>query len=129
MALLHHRAGTDTTRAKSLGVSTDCTERCNSAPTGDCGGELANTVYVVGSNRPAAVPAANRDYTLVGCYKDDMADRGLPRLLETDVAMTVEKCARLAQQAGFTVFGIQWAQSCYGGEQVESRSVVSDGFC
>lgn len=127
LLLLHCRAGNDATRAKSLGVSADCTERCTSAPTGDCGGTLANTVYAVGSSRPALAPAAARGFAFVGCFKDNIADRGLPRLLETDVGMTVERCARLAQKAGYTVFGVQWAQSCYAGESSKLRHRVHDG--
>lgn len=94
------RAGSDVARAKSLGASTACTASCHNAPTGDCGGTLASTVYVVGSNRPAAAPAANRGYTSVGCYADNIADRALPALLATDLGMTVDKCGALAQKAG-----------------------------
>jgi hypothetical protein len=94
------RAGNDTARAQSLGASTACTMVCHNAPVGDCGGNLANAVFVVGSNRPAAAPAANRGYTAVGCFRDNIADRALPRLLETDVGMTVDKCAAVARKEG-----------------------------
>lgn len=94
------RAGSDVTRAKSLGASTACTAGCHNTPTGDCGGTLATTVYVVGNNRPAPAPAANKGYTSVGCYADNIADRALPVLLLTDVGMTVDKCAGLAHAAG-----------------------------
>lgn len=94
------RAGNDVARAQSLGTSTACTMACHNAPTGDCGGNLANAVYVVGSNTPPAAPTASKGYTSVGCYKDNIADRALPRLLATDVGMTVDKCAALARKEG-----------------------------
>jgi hypothetical protein len=94
------RAGTDVARAKSLGASTACTMACHNAPTGECGGNLANSVYVVGSNRPPAAPAANKGYTAVGCYRDKIADRGLPDLLLVDVGITVDKCADWARKSG-----------------------------
>lgn len=100
------RAGTDIARAKSLGASTACTMACHNAPTGECGGNLANSVYVVGSNRPPAAPAANRFFTAVGCYRDNIADRGLSNLLASDVGMTVDKCAAMARKAG--AGGVHW---------------------
>lgn len=94
------RAGTDVARAKSLGASTACTMACHNAPTGECGGNLANAVYVVGSNRPPAAAAPNKGFTVVGCYRDNIADRGLTNLLASDVSMTVDKCAAMAKKAG-----------------------------
>jgi len=97
--LVHCRAGSDRARAISLGVSNGCSKTCYSGPTGDCGGELATTVYVVGNNKPVAAPAANKGYTAVGCFQDNIADRAMT-LLKTDQGMTVDKCAAMAQKAG-----------------------------
>lgn len=93
------RAGSDRARAISLGVSNGCSKACYSGPTGDCGGELATTVYVVGNNKPVAAPAANKGYTAMGCFQDNIADRAMT-LLKTDQGMTVDKCAAMAQKAG-----------------------------
>lgn len=94
------RAGNDVTRAISLGSSTACTKTCYSSPTGDCGGELASTVYVVGSNKPAVTSPASQGYSSLGCFKDNLADRAMPRLLKSDVRMTVDECAALAKAGG-----------------------------
>lgn len=116
-------AGTDIARAKSLGASAACTSGCYNAPAGDCGGTLASSVFVVGSNRPAsAAPALSlRDFTAVGCYSDNIADRALPTLLKTDVGMTVDVCAKLAKAAGGSGGGRWW----FGGADVGVGQSIS----
>ena len=108
------RAGDDTARAISLGRSAACTKSCYSGPTGDCGGELSTTVYVVGNNKPTAASAAtNKAYSSLGCYKDNIADRAMPKLLKSDVGMTVDKCAALAQKAGETWVRHSSSMGCF----------------
>lgn len=110
----NHRAGTDLVRATSLGKSSDCTKSCWSSPTGDCGGPLANTVYVQDSSSQAAAaaadvissPVSSVPVTSLGCYRDSIADKALPQLLATDAAMTVDKCANMALAAGQGGWGV-----------------------
>ena len=74
-------------------------------------------------------------YEEVGCFKDNKVDpRPLPELLADltdevdwfDTSKVIRKCARLASEKGYTVFGIQSFGHCRSGKDA-AQTYFSDG--
>ena len=74
-------------------------------------------------------------YEEVGCFKDNQVDpRPLPELLADltgevdwfDVSKVIRKCARLASEKGYTVFGLQLFGQCRSGKDA-AETYNSDG--
>ena len=65
-----------------------------------CGGSNSISIYTL------------PDFTKLGCYSDSW-DRMLPNLLQRSGFMTAAQCAKLAVDAGHTVFGIQNSVECW----------------
>lgn len=74
-------------------------------------------------------------YEALGCYKDNQVDpRPLPELLADltgevdwyDPSKVIKKCARLASEKGYTVFGIQSIGHCRSGKNA-AETYNSDG--
>jgi len=62
----------------------------------------------------------------LGCYYDNRDDRALPVhyanfrdwIVWTRMELTVNQCARVAQDAGYEYFAVQFYGECYGGKDV-----------
>lgn len=74
-------------------------------------------------------------YEEVGCFKDNQVDpRPLPELLADltgevdwyDLSKVIRKCARLASEKGYTVFGLQSFGYCRSGKDA-AETYISDG--
>lgn len=96
--------GSDMTRAKSLGASTDCRKACTGDSTRTCGNGWINQIYSVSATAPsntAAAPTCSTGacYSPLGCFKDCNAAfangtpgfRGLPTFLASAADMTPAK--------------------------------------
>ena len=94
------RASNNLTHATALGASEGCMSACRGQPTQSCGGPQALRVFTL------------PDFTQLGCFADTW-QRRLPHLLQTSGRMSAAKCARLAAEAGYTVFGIQDSKQCW----------------
>lgn len=94
------RGSNDLTYATALGTSTACTASCMGDASEKCGGSNALSIYTL------------PDFTKLGCYKDSW-DRMLPECLQTFGLMTPARCAQLAVDGGYTVFGLQNSVECW----------------
>lgn len=74
-------------------------------------------------------------YEVLGCYKDNQVDpRPLPELLADltgevdwyDPSKVIKKCAKLASDKGYTVFGLQSIGHCRSGKNA-AETYNSDG--
>lgn len=107
------RAGEDLKAAVGGPYINTCTSPCPGGNDGACGGPAAVSVFAVPS-LPAIRP--------VGCYWDDSSSypsRLLPVLLGRDNAMSIHRCARLAQKASLPLFGVEYGIECWGGTDMQ----------
>lgn len=69
----------------------------------------------------ASLEFLGKDYKHLGCYKEDYFNQALPKFL--DFVKTVEECAVLAENSGFTTFGVQlypmYGTECYSGSKAD----------
>lgn len=99
------RGTTDLKQTLSSGVATTCNKACTGGGA-DCGGWYVNNVYTL--NAPL-------EWTNQGCFKDD-SSRKLAVILGAGAlvsSMTIEKCSKLAFNAGYPVFGLQNGDTCW----------------
>ena len=69
-------------------------------------------------------------YYYVGCYADGLVSGGvpvLPTLLSTSAGMNTSVCAVLASAKGFSYFGMQGGNACYGGSNLAQAKVGRRG--
>ncbi|XP_020903053.1 uncharacterized protein LOC110241525 [Exaiptasia diaphana] len=89
---------------------------------------IVATSYVIGSKQA-------QKYTAIGCFRDlGKSPRPLPTLLADlrnsidwhNLNKTIDKCSQLADQRGFSVFGVQFYGECWSGKDAMT-SYSKDG--
>jgi hypothetical protein len=91
-------AGNDPTRAQSAG-------EIRLGPAGPCS-DSANAIYTFTLNT-----------AVEGCYRDSVAARALPALVNPpgDTTLTQTSCALRAAAAGYDLYGTQYNRECFAG--------------
>ncbi|OAA65943.1 legume lectin domain containing protein [Niveomyces insectorum RCEF 264] len=111
-----------------------CTMPCAGDPTELCGGGSRLNVYAQ-QGMPTGPPAVSVSadlggYVYAGCYAEPTAaGRALAdRSTSNSTAMTEAYCARFC--AGYTYFGVEYADQCFCGNQLSAGSArVDDAQC
>ncbi|KAK8257222.1 WSC domain-containing protein [Phyllosticta capitalensis] len=96
-----------------------------------CGSANRMSLFSNGPMVQAITPASPKtagDFSLIGCYSDIPANRGLSAKGTSVSSMTVENCASFC--AGYKYFGVEYSQECYCANTVGcSSSVSTSGNC
>jgi len=108
---------------------------CNQACTGDstevCGGPDALQLYKFTGTYPlgASVVAAASGWSSRGCYSDTVSSRTLQRSVDAG-SVTVESCVSACQSQSFTIAGLEYAQECWCGNEINSPGAsISQSAC
>jgi len=75
------------------------------------GGVWANTVYQIKGSKPP-----QKSYTSLGCWRD-RPSRAISRYFGY---FSVDKCAKLAKQLGYSVFGSQYGGQCFASHNAQN---------
>ncbi|KAK3311861.1 WSC domain-containing protein [Apodospora peruviana] len=111
---------------------TDCTMTCGGdGPNGQaCGGSKRLSLYGIGQNPPHSTPNRPADPPVtevlpLGCWTDtDGSGRALTGdEAKSTVYMSVLRCGYFCLSLGFKIFGVEFGQECYCGNQVASTTV------
>ncbi|KAJ3003735.1 UNVERIFIED_CONTAM: hypothetical protein HDU68_005531 [Siphonaria sp. JEL0065] len=95
-------------------ASTNCVKPCVGNEWQTCGGGNALSIYSASA------------YNFFGCFGDNVNNRLLSNLLGKGSWMTVESCAKLASEKGFTLFGVEYGDECWADSVYEYYPSSSD---
>ncbi|KIM19903.1 hypothetical protein M408DRAFT_170271 [Serendipita vermifera MAFF 305830] len=124
----------------SAGVGVPATDGCDMSCEGNaaqtCGsGNRLNLYSFTGTSNPAQIGTSNAvqipstgDWTLKGCYTDQVNARAIAVRQYVDGAMTVEKCTAKCLSLGYSLSGLEYANECYCSSAIgSSGSPTTDG--
>ncbi|KIM24144.1 hypothetical protein M408DRAFT_331913 [Serendipita vermifera MAFF 305830] len=105
----------------SAGVGVPATDGCDMSCEGNaaqtCGGGDRLNIYTQASNA-VQIPSTG-DWTLKGCYTDEVNARAISVRQYVDGAMTVEKCTAKCLSLGYSLSGLEYANPCEGAASTE----------
>jgi len=96
-----------------------CYMGCQGDPTELCGGSALFDLYNFTGTYPigaSVVPAAG-GWSSRGCYSDLVSSRTLERRVDAG-NVTVESCIPACQEESFTIAGLEYAQECWCGNEI-----------
>ncbi|KAN0133552.1 WSC domain containing protein [Lactarius tabidus] len=108
-----------------------CDMGCEGNPAELCGGPALLDLYNFTGTYPigaSVVPAAG-EWNSLGCYSDTVSSRTLERSVDAG-STTVESCVSACQSQMFTIAGLEYAQECWCGNEVNSPGApISQSSC
>ncbi|KAK4224485.1 WSC domain-containing protein [Podospora fimiseda] len=110
-----------------------CNVPCKGDPAEMCGGNLRLSLYGTEEVAPAVVPyphsPAVTAYSYVGCYSE--IDRTLPAKQGwSNTGMTIYTCGQFCKESGYLVFGLEYSEECWCGDEIDETSVdLGDEVC
>ncbi|KIM21987.1 hypothetical protein M408DRAFT_333113 [Serendipita vermifera MAFF 305830] len=116
----------------SAGVGVPATDGCDMACEGNaaqtCGsGDRLNIYLYTPTSNPVQIPSTG-DWSLKGCYTDQVSDRAIAVSQSVDGEMTVEKCTTKCFSLGYSLSGLEYANECYCSNVIgASGSPITDG--
>ncbi|KAK3986972.1 WSC domain-containing protein [Cladorrhinum sp. PSN332] len=110
----------------------ECSANCAGNPAEKCGGSLRLSLYGTDTAEPATIPyphsPAVSAYTYVGCYSE--IDRTLPAKQGWSLTgMTIDTCANFCRDSGHLIFGLEYSEECWCGDEIHEDSVDLGDVC
>ncbi|KAF8258450.1 WSC domain-containing protein [Lactarius quietus] len=109
----------------------NCDMACEGDPTELCGGSALLDLYNFTGTYPigASVVPSSGEWNSLGCYSDSVSSRTLERSVDAG-STTVESCVSACQSQMFTVAGLEYAQECWCGNEINSPGApISQSSC
>ncbi|KAF8258448.1 WSC domain-containing protein [Lactarius quietus] len=108
-----------------------CDMGCEGNPAETCGGPALLDLYKFTGTYPigASVVPASGEWSSIGCYSDTVSSRTLERSVNAG-SVTVESCVSACQSQMFTIAGLEYAQECWCGNEINSPGApISQSSC